>query len=157
MKWSERFRDQWCDVPQEGEWTHSRDGVFYAVTMMINQYLFVAKPLSYPDYQALRCAIQGDWRVILKHVSAQRITTSSRAFESGEVEAMLVSVHCLAMITWMTVYNKFFPEKEEDVIADTSAAQEAVAQLVRFGLMRETGVGGKWTAAGIDMLNGKLR
>jgi hypothetical protein len=132
--------------------------VFEALAMMVDQYLFVAEGLVEEEYRALRAAIRTDWRATLRYVSAERITTSSRAWESDEVEAMLVSIHCLAIISWNKLYNKYQPEREEDIHHDfMSAGEKAVEELSRYGLLERLSAGGKWTCAGIDMLNGKLR
>jgi hypothetical protein len=149
MKWSERYI---------GEWRQSKGEVFDALSGMIGQFLFVAEPLTEAEWHALDSAIRTDWKVILQYVSAERIITSSRAWESDEVEAMLVSVHCLAIISWNKLYNKYQPEREEDVHHDfMSAGEKAVEELSRYGLLKHLRAGGKWTQAGIDMLNGKLR
>ena len=104
-----------------------KDEVFDALAGMINQYLFVAKGLTEDEYRALHSAIRTDWKTTLQYVSPERITTSSRAWESDEVEAMLVSVHCLAIISWNKLYNKYQPEREEDIHHDfMSAGEKAV-------------------------------
>ena len=150
--WSSRYLD---------EWKNSKEEVLLALAYMINQYVFVREPLTQEQYEAMRAEVLDDWRTIRRYISTDRITTSSRSHAGDETEALLVCLHCLAMITWDRLYNKFFPESEVDVIADVSAAEEAVAQLAKFGLMRDmlrsAPPGGKWTPEGIDMLNGKLR
>jgi hypothetical protein len=137
-----------------GEWKTAQNELLDAIAQMIGQY---DHSISNSAYEQLWLDIQADWRVILKYISADRITTSIQLKKSDDVEAMLVSLHCLAVISWEKLYNKFEPEAEEDVFAEVSAAQAAVELLEKFGLMRKTSRGGKWTPEGIDMLNGKLR
>lgn len=149
MKWSERYIE---------EWRATRDGVSEALAMMIGQYLFGAVPMTQEEYHQLKSELRSDLETVRKHISADRITTSARTWESDEVEAMFVSLHCLAIICWDKLYNKYDPELEEDVVHDCmSAGEAAVHELVKYGLLAPLREGGKWTAAGIDMLNGKLR
>ena len=137
-----------------GNWKQYREDVLHANAKMIDQYCNFDESRSAKEISIL---LNENWNVIREFVSADRITTSARPFQSDEIECMLVTTHCLCMMMWDKAYNKFYPEFDEDVIADVGAAEASVDVLERFDLMTRTHRGGKWTPEGIDMLNGKLR
>ena len=134
-------------------WQSSKCDVYFAIAQMIHQY-----SNTEVNFDTLNREIAEDWRTICKYISPTRITTSVRGYVNDDTESLLVSLHCLAIIVWDKIYDKFNTDLEHDVRHDfMNAGEAAVEQLVNFGLMRPLHGGGKWTSLGSHMLSGKLR
>ena len=145
--WTQRYLSQW---------RAGREHALRAAAQMISQY--ICPQTSDREFEIFEKSIDKDWRVICEYISPNRVITSARVTYDDEKEAMLVSIHCLCVVTWEKMYNKYHPEIGNDVYHDfMSAGEDSVFALVNLGLMEPLWGGGKWTSEGIDMLNGKLR